>query len=62
MCAGERAAIFVGPVPDDKLPKDATAGRLLIGAVALAKPTATSGGPEGGSPGNTFDASGSTPG
>jgi tripeptidyl-peptidase-2 len=24
--AGERAALFVGPLPDDKLPKDATPG------------------------------------
>ena len=61
---GERAAIFVGPVPDDKLPKDATPGRLLTGAVALARPNnngARSGAP-GGSPGSAFDASGKAPG
>ena len=27
----------MGPVPEDKLPKDATAGRMLTGALALAK-------------------------
>ena len=26
MAAGERAAFFLGPVPEDKLPKDATPG------------------------------------
>jgi hypothetical protein len=36
-CAGERAAIYVGPVPEDKLPKDATPGRILTGTLALAK-------------------------
>lgn len=60
--AGERAAIFVGPAPADKLPKDATAGRLLAGAVALVKPASSAAGSQGGSPGNAFDASGATPG
>lgn len=35
--AGERAALFVGPVPEDKLPKDATFGRTLTGTLALSK-------------------------
>ena len=35
--AGERAALFLGPVPEDKLPKDATPGRTLAGMLSLAK-------------------------
>lgn len=35
--AGERAAIFLGPVPEDKLPKDATPGRILVGSLSLSK-------------------------
>ena len=41
--AGERVAMYLGPVPEDKLPKDATPGRLLTGALALAKKTGGSG-------------------
>eukprot|EP00955_Chlamydomonas_euryale_P016116 172179-Chlamydomonas_euryale.AAC.1 len=29
--AGGRAAMFLGPLPDEKLPKDATPGRTLVG-------------------------------
>lgn len=32
---GERAAFFLGPVPEDKLPKDATPGRVLAGSLTL---------------------------
>jgi hypothetical protein len=32
--AGERAAFFLGPVPEDKLPKDATPGRCACGLEA----------------------------
>lgn len=32
--AGERAAFFLGPVPEDKLPKDATPGRCACGLKA----------------------------
>ena len=35
--AGERAALFIGPVPEDKLPKDATPGRTLVGTLSLSK-------------------------
>lgn len=35
--AGQRAALFLGPVPEDKLPKDATPGRILVGTLALSK-------------------------
>ena len=35
--AGERAVMYLGPVPEDKLPKDATPGRMLTGTLALAK-------------------------
>ena len=52
MAAGERAVFFLGPVPEDKLPKDATPGGeggrclpvrvlrslLLPAAVAIAVP------------------------
>lgn len=34
---GERAALFIGPVPEDKLPKDAAPGRILAGSLALSK-------------------------
>ncbi|CAL8469996.1 g9538 [Coccomyxa elongata] len=34
---GQRAALFLGPVPEDKLPKDASPGRILVGTLALAK-------------------------
>lgn len=33
--AGASAALFMGPVPEDKLPKDATAGRSLAGTLQL---------------------------
>ena len=35
LSAGESLALFVGPVPVDKLPKDATAGRSLAGTLQL---------------------------
>jgi tripeptidyl-peptidase-2 len=35
--AGERAALFVGPLPDAKLPKDAAAGSVLVGEVSLGR-------------------------
>ncbi|GAB4814120.1 hypothetical protein N2152v2_001166 [Parachlorella kessleri] len=35
LCPGERCAYFLGPVPEDKLPKDATPGRLLVGSLTL---------------------------
>lgn len=35
LSAGESLALFVGPVPTDKLPKDATAGRSLAGTLQL---------------------------
>ena len=35
--AGQRTALFLGPVPEDKLPKDGAPGRLLTGALTLAK-------------------------
>lgn len=35
--AGQRTALFLGPVPEDKLPKDATASRILVGTLALSK-------------------------
>ena len=37
MSAGERTAIFVGPVPEDKLPKDAAPSRVLTGRLIVAK-------------------------
>jgi hypothetical protein len=54
-------ALFVGPVPEDKLPKDATPGRLLAGSVTIAKPN-DGGGGAGGRPGVVFDASSIAPG
>lgn len=33
--AGERCAFFLGPVPEDKLPKDATPGRVLVGSLTV---------------------------
>lgn len=60
--AGERIAIFVGPAPIDKLPKDATVGRVLEGAIALSKSTGSEEGASRGSgPGNAYDANGNTP-
>ena len=44
MHAGERLAIFVGPVPEDKLPKDATPGRVLTGRLVVAKLAKSAGG------------------
>jgi len=62
LAAGERVAIFVGPAPIDKLPKDATAGRVLEGAIALSKSTGSEEGASRGSgPGNAYDANGNTP-
>lgn len=31
---GEAAALFLGPIPDDKLPKDATAGAWCMCSLA----------------------------
>lgn len=42
--AGERASYFIGQIPEDKLPKDATAGRLLIGSLTFGKQPKESGG------------------
>jgi tripeptidyl-peptidase-2 len=33
--SGDGAALFVGPLPDDKLPKDATPGRTLVGSMTV---------------------------
>ena len=41
---GERVALFVGPLPDAKLPKDAAPGMLLVGGVRLGKAPARDGG------------------
>ena len=41
--AGQRMAIFLGPVPDDKLPKDAMPGTLMPGTLKLGKLSAQSG-------------------
>ncbi len=35
--AGERLALFVGAPPEDKLPKHALPGQLLVGTLALAR-------------------------
>jgi tripeptidyl-peptidase-2 len=32
---GAVAAVFLGPLPDDKLPKDAVAGKSLVGTLSL---------------------------
>ena len=42
--AGERIAIFLGPVPEDKIPKDAQPGTLMPGTLKLGKLSAQSGG------------------
>ena len=42
--AGERLAVFVGPVPEDKLPKDAAPGRVLTGKLVVAKLPKSAGG------------------
>ncbi|KAK9867034.1 hypothetical protein WJX84_006426, partial [Apatococcus fuscideae] len=43
MFPGERTAIFLGPVPEDKLPKDAQPGTLMPGILKLGKLFAQSG-------------------
>jgi tripeptidyl-peptidase-2 len=40
LCAGEAVAMFLGPVPDDKMPKDATSGRSLVGSFSLGQTSA----------------------
>jgi tripeptidyl-peptidase II len=40
LCLGERTALFVGPVPADKLPKDATPGRTMSGSLSLGQTSA----------------------
>lgn len=35
LCPGETIAMFLGPVPEEKLPKDATHGRQLLGKLSL---------------------------
>ena len=35
LCEGERAAYFLGPVPQDKLPKADAPGNALIGSLKL---------------------------
>ena len=35
LCVGERVAYFLGPVPQDKLPKDAGPGSCLVGSLKL---------------------------
>lgn len=35
LCGGESLAMFLGPLPEDKLPKDATSGRSLGGTFSL---------------------------
>lgn len=52
LCKGERAAFFLGPVPEDKLPKDATPGRLLVGSLTLGVLSTSNGAANGGGNGN----------
>jgi tripeptidyl-peptidase II len=40
LCAGEAVALFLGPVPDDKMPKDASSGRSLVGSFSLGQTSA----------------------
>jgi tripeptidyl-peptidase-2 len=40
LCAGEAVAFFLGPVPEDKMPKDATSGRSLVGSFSLGQTSA----------------------
>ena len=42
--AGERLAVFLGPIQDDKIPKDAAPGTLMPGTLKLGKLSAQSGG------------------
>ena len=37
-------AVFVGPAPEDKLPKDATPGRIMTGRLSVAKLPKAAGG------------------
>ncbi|CAG9460207.1 unnamed protein product [Pedinophyceae sp. YPF-701] len=48
LARGERARVFLGPVPADKLPKDATPGSVLAGTVAWGTKGSTKGGGGGG--------------
>jgi len=41
---GERAALFVGPLPDAKLPKDAAPGCVLVGSLTLGRKATCDGG------------------
>jgi len=47
LCAGEAVAFFLGPVPDDKMPKDATSGRSLVGTFSLGQTSAGKDAPGG---------------
>jgi tripeptidyl-peptidase-2 len=49
---GERAALFVGPLPDSKVPKDATPGSVLVGKLSLGRKAARDGG--GDAPGSVL--------
>lgn len=40
LCPGERIALFLGPVQEDKLPRDATPGRQLTGTLLLGQSNA----------------------
>ena len=42
--AGEQSAFYVSNAPEDKLPKDATAGRLMTGTLSIAKLPKSAGG------------------
>ena len=42
--AGGHMAIFVGPVPEEKLPKDAIAGRTMLGSITMGKQSPGAGG------------------
>ena len=49
---GERAALFVGPLPDSKIPKDASPGSVLVGKLFLGRKAARDGG--GDAPGSVL--------
>lgn len=49
---GERAALFVGPLPDSKVPKDASPGSVLVGRLSLGRKAARDGG--GDAPGSVL--------
>ena len=49
---GERATLFVGPLPDSKIPKDASPGSVLVGKLSLGRKAARDGG--GDAPGSAL--------